>query len=88
MEAIEEADLERTGSLPVHRKLKRRIRNTIGSVSAWLVKRPLKWLSHRRSLLWVRPALVRGRRHLVCLVLLFLVKGLRRIQSFRGIPRR
>jgi len=62
LEAIEEDVLARTGCLPALRKLTRQIGKTIGSVSAWLVKRPLKWLSQRRSLLWLRPALVQGRR--------------------------
>ena len=88
LEAIEEAEKERTGLLPVHLKLKRRIKRKIWSASAWLVKRPLKWLSQRRSLRWWRPALVQARRRLVLLVLLLLVKALRRSRSFLGTLRR
>lgn len=88
LEAIEEDALARTGCLPVHRKLMRLTKKMIRSASAWLVKRPLLWLSQRRSLLWLRPALVQGRRRLVCLLLLLLVRALRRSRSFPGIRRR
>ncbi|MGO8839477.1 MAG: hypothetical protein ACLP7I_12095 [Limisphaerales bacterium] len=86
--AIEEANLERTGCLPVHLRLTRRIARLTRNANAWLVKIPLNWLSRRRCLRWLRPALVRSRRRLVLWFLLRLVKALRRSRSFPGIPPR
>lgn len=83
LEATAEAARVKMDLLPVHRKLTRRIGEQIGSVSGWLVKKPLLWLSRRRSLQWLRPALVQGRRNLVLFLLVNLIKVLRRFPGNR-----
>ena len=75
---IAEAELEKTGSLPVHRRLRRLIRKKIGSASGWLAKRPFNWLSRRRSLQPLRRSLVQARRRLLLFLLVSVVRILRR----------
>ena len=70
--------LAKTGLLPVHRKLRRLTKNTIRSATSWLVKRPLRWLSRRRSLQPLRRALVQARRRLLLSLLTAVVRLLRR----------
>jgi hypothetical protein len=78
MEAIEEDDLAKTGSLPVLRKLTRLIVKKIGMINACLVRQPLKWLSRRPSLQPLRRSLVQLRRRLLISALMLLVRILRR----------
>ena len=78
MEEIEEANLERTGSLPVLRLLKRRTKKLIWSASKRLALRPLRWLSRLRSLQPFRVRLVQARRRLLLGALLLVVRILRR----------
>lgn len=77
LEETEEAEKERTGLLPVHRKLSRRIRKGIGSAKNCLVSRPLKWLSLRPCLQPLRTFLVLSRRRLVLKCLALLLRALR-----------
>jgi len=82
---IVEAELEKTGSLPVHRKLKRLIAKKMRNANAWLVKRPINWLSQRRCLQPLRRSLVQTRRRVLFWLLARVVRILRR---FLGSPKR
>jgi hypothetical protein len=75
---LEEDARAKTGCLPVRLRLKRLIAKAIRSVTSWLVKPPLKWLSRRRSLQPLRRALVQARRRLLLSLLTALVRMLRR----------
>jgi hypothetical protein len=92
MAATAAAEPEKTDCLPAQKKLRQRIGEKIWSGSAWLVKRLLKWLSRRRSLHWLRPALIQGRRRLLVSLLAFLLRCLRLAvclcRLFRGFRKR
>lgn len=85
LEEIEEAEQERTGSLPAHRKLRRQIARKMQSAKQLLVTRPVHWLSRRPCLQPLRVCLVQGRRKLLVWGLVLLIRLLR---SFLGTPRR
>jgi hypothetical protein len=81
LEETEEAENERMGLLPVHRKLLRLIKRRIGSASKTCVSKPLKWLSRlpclQPTLLAARRGLVQCRRRLALKCLALMLRGLR-----------
>ena len=83
-----EAESEKTGLLPVHRKLWRRTKNAIAIARKQLADRPLLWLCRQPCLQPLRTAMVQCKRRLAVQLLVCLVRICRQLRSSPGIPTR